>query len=50
MSAVCEWLTVSAVYAVDDQNRVRLLEMDGVEGFDYINASFVDVSAGAPLY
>ena len=30
---------------VDDRNRCRLAAVPGVEGSDYVNASFVDVSA-----
>ena len=35
-----------AAAVADDHNRVRLIEMDDVEGSDYINASYVDVSTG----
>lgn len=28
----------------DDQTRVRLMPYEGVEGSDYINANFIDVS------
>ena len=31
------------VCSSDDHNRVKLLEVDGMEGSDYVNASFVDV-------
>ena len=30
-------------YIADDKSRVRLSEIPGVEGSDYINASFIDV-------
>ena len=31
------------ISSADDQNRCRLSTIPGVEGSDYINASFVDV-------
>ena len=35
---------VTDLCCIDDRNRCRLNAIPGVEGSDYINASFVDVS------
>ena len=34
----------SILYVVDDCNRIKLREIPDVEGSDYINASYMDVS------
>ena len=37
-------LLIVSFSSVDDHNRVQLKEDETVEGSDYINASFIDVS------
>ena len=34
---------VACVYCVDDFSRVKLEAIEGMEGSDYINASYIDV-------
>jgi len=40
---MCEYIVVNVI--TDESTRVSLQPIRGVEGSDYINASFVDVSA-----
>jgi hypothetical protein len=37
-------LVVALVYVTDDETRVQLAVIPGVEGSDYINASWINVS------
>lgn len=37
---------VELIKPLDDNSRVRLLEIPGVPGSDYINANYLDVSSG----
>ena len=50
------WTTVSLIFTVflyfpplDESTRVQLLSARGIEGSDYINASFIDVSTPRPM-
>ena len=43
-ASVCAYVCVCVPYHADENNRVVLDFIRGVEGSDYINASYVDVS------
>ena len=40
MSSDCDW---HIYYLPDDFSRVKLQEIKGVEGSEYVNASYIDV-------
>ena len=44
VSSVCEVADQSFIIVVDENNRVYLEFLRGVDGSDYINASHIDVS------
>jgi len=37
-------IVVMCFMFIDDQTRVRLMPYEGIDGSDYINANFIDVS------
>jgi len=43
-------IVFTSVMFSDDQTRVRLMPYEGIDGSDYINANFIDVSLHSPDY
>ena len=50
MSTVCLVISVVSLSFADDGSRCRLSFIPGVDGSDYINANFIDVSIKIYIY